>query len=123
MHGNRVPREAGRARTVSLPQDNMIGRADRTDGEGKHSLQSVVFHGWLVVWGCLISLALNHSITLVHGALAPPPSLSLLSAIQTLSQAEPTAVAQDVEVSSSATTLRASPRRRPTSPSSSARSA
>ena len=57
----------------------MIGRADRTDGEGKHSLQSVVFRGWLVVWGCLISLALNHSITLVHGALAPPPSLSLLS--------------------------------------------
>jgi hypothetical protein len=103
--------------------NNMIGRADRTDGEGKHSLQSVVFRGWLVVWGCLISLALNHSITLVHGALAPPPSLSLLSAIQTLSQAEPTAVAQDVEVSSSATTLRASPRRRPTSPSSSARSA
>ena len=68
----------------------MIGRANRTDGEGKHSLQSVVFRGWLVVWGCLISLALNHSITLVHGALAPPPSLSLLSAIQTLSQAEPT---------------------------------
>ena len=58
---------------------NMIGRADRTDGEGKHSLQSVVFRGWLVVWGCLLSLALNHSITLVHGALAPPPSLSLLS--------------------------------------------
>ena len=40
--------------------------------------QSVVFRGWLVVWGCLISLALNHSITLVHGALCRSPVLVLV---------------------------------------------
>ena len=57
----------------------MIGRADRTDGEGKHSLQSVVFRGWLVVWGCLISLARNHSITLADMGRSRRPPRSLLS--------------------------------------------